>query len=256
MKFCFECFQITLSFFTTIPVVKHYEWTKEKIRYMPVLLPLLGAIIGIILYGVMHLVTLLNLANFTISFIGPLTLLIITGGLHHDALMDTADAHFSRSQTISRRLEIMKDSRVGAFAVVTMISYIGLLWITFYEIVGLVDYLWFLFVPLFSRTVMPMMIYNFNFAKKDGFSNMYSEAIVKKDRYILYVVFLIISTGAIGALGIYAICFPIISIIGYFCYKRFIYKQFGGLTGDLLGAYVLILELILFMALIPIGRMV
>src|SRR6185437_14480691 len=53
---------------------------------------------------------------------GPVAALIVgaeiylTGGLHFDGLMDTADGVFG-GRTRERRLEIMRDSRVGSFGV-------------------------------------------------------------------------------------------------------------------------------------------
>jgi adenosylcobinamide-GDP ribazoletransferase len=47
--------------------------------------------------------------------------LLLTGGLHIDGLMDTADAFFSRKDR-ERMLEIMRDSRVGALGVASGIA--------------------------------------------------------------------------------------------------------------------------------------
>jgi adenosylcobinamide-GDP ribazoletransferase len=48
-------------------------------------------------------------------------LLALTGGLHADGLMDTCDAAFAHA-TPERRLEIMRDPRVGSFGVVGLAS--------------------------------------------------------------------------------------------------------------------------------------
>ena len=46
----------------------------------------------------------------------------VTGGIHVDGLLDTSDA-LSSWQERSRRLEILKDSHAGAFAVITAAVY-------------------------------------------------------------------------------------------------------------------------------------
>src|SRR5205085_576009 len=48
-------------------------------------------------------------------------LLVATGGLHADGLMDTCDAVFVHASA-ERRLEIMRDPRVGAFGVIGLLS--------------------------------------------------------------------------------------------------------------------------------------
>jgi adenosylcobinamide-GDP ribazoletransferase len=58
--------------------------------------------------------------------------IIITGGIHMDGFLDTQDA-LSSYQPRERRLEILKDSHAGAFAIQGLLQYIRekevLLWI-------------------------------------------------------------------------------------------------------------------------------
>ena len=54
-------------------------------------------------------------------------MVMVTGGLHEDGLSDTADGLGGGSNK-DRRLEIMKDSRVGAFGVIALVLIIGLKW--------------------------------------------------------------------------------------------------------------------------------
>ncbi|WP_224817108.1 adenosylcobinamide-GDP ribazoletransferase [Hasllibacter sp. MH4015] len=53
--------------------------------------------------------------------------LIVTGALHEDGLADCADG-FWGGHTKERRLEILKDSRVGSYGVLAMIVALGLRW--------------------------------------------------------------------------------------------------------------------------------
>lgn len=52
---------------------------------------------------------------------------IATGGLHEDGLADTADG-FWGGRHRERRLEIMKDSRIGSYGVLALIIVFGLNW--------------------------------------------------------------------------------------------------------------------------------
>ena len=242
MKTIVESIWIAISFFTILPVKEHYEWTEERMKYVPLFIPLVGVIIGSLLYGVIYLLNLSTLSLFTGAFIVVIFFVLITGGLHHDALMDTADAYFSR-RDIDRKLEIMVDSRVGAFAVITLVGYIGLMWVFVYEVLLNNLSINLVFVPIISRIMQPIMLYNLSFAKDDGLAKMYNKALQKKHRFLLYGAYVVVSI-------IYIICFrgflvPVIALISYFIYKRFSYKNFGGITGDIIGAYLLLLELFL-----------
>ena len=115
-------FLIGLQFLTRIFVAKQSVWTEqsfgESVRYFPAV----GATIGIICAvggGVLNSFTEGNVPLFTgaVSFA---TLIILTGGIHCDGLMDSADGLFSGRER-DRMLEIMKDSRAGSFGVLSMI---------------------------------------------------------------------------------------------------------------------------------------
>jgi adenosylcobinamide-GDP ribazoletransferase len=51
----------------------------------------------------------------------------LTGALHEDGLADSADGLWG-GWTVQRRLEIMKDSRVGTYGVIALVLSLGLRW--------------------------------------------------------------------------------------------------------------------------------
>ena len=116
-------FLIGLQFLTRIRLVNQTEWTAEDFGRSTRFFPLVGLVLGICyasaawllvytkgLFGMQALPTALLL-------ILPL---VLTGGLHADGFMDTADGVFSGRER-ERKLEIMKDSRVGSFGVVSFV---------------------------------------------------------------------------------------------------------------------------------------
>ncbi len=82
--------------------------------------PLAGALIGAIGALVLWLSQMLGLG----AAIGPVLALavmaFVTGGLHEDGLADTVDGLWG-GRTVVRRLEIMKDSRIGSYGTVALI---------------------------------------------------------------------------------------------------------------------------------------
>ena len=119
-------FFIALQFLTRLKIVNQTEWSVEDFGKSVVAFPYVGLIIGLILailYGVlspfipiMPLMLIIVVAEF-----------LITGGLHADGLMDTSDGLFSGRER-ERKLEIMKDSRIGSFGVVAFVFVTLLKW--------------------------------------------------------------------------------------------------------------------------------
>ena len=84
--------------------------------------PLIGAIIGGLswMWGYWGI----RLVNSRTFYAVALLLIpvMVTGGIHLDGLLDTSDALHSY-QSRERKLEILKDSHAGAFAILTAVVY-------------------------------------------------------------------------------------------------------------------------------------
>ena len=113
------------SMFSALPVPQ-VPWEKEKIRYMLVCLPLVGALIGgaqvLWLYVGRKLLFSSPLMDVGLTLIPVL----LTGGIHLDGFMDTVDALKSHAASEKKRA-ILKDPHAGAFAVIGLAAYL-LLW--------------------------------------------------------------------------------------------------------------------------------
>ena len=110
---------LAAQFLTTFPLPNLSYVSEAEIRLSSMFFPLVGVVLGIILWAMEFLLRLVfpNLVSTSIA----LTLYtLLTGALHLDGLMDTADALGSRKPR-ERALEIMKDSRVGAMGVVAAV---------------------------------------------------------------------------------------------------------------------------------------
>lgn len=248
----FKSFQMALSFYSVIPVVKHYEWTENRIRFMPVMLPIVGLCIGMIEAGTFMLLMNTDLSAFAGGFIMLLLMTILTGGLHFDGLMDLADAVFSRSGTKERRLEIMKDSRVGAFGVLAAIFYIGFYWVMLHEVFFEIDPIVIVVIPIVARLAAAFPFYYFTNASENGLSQTFSQAIKKSDVSIL-IIFTVLLGGVIYfSLGGWWLILLGVAVIMLGLLRLFSYRFIGGMTGDIYGAFILIMELGLLVAVVII----
>ncbi len=106
---------IAFSTYSRIPVPQ-VAWTDENRKYSMCFFPLIGAVIGLLLWGWLALCDALGFGALLRGAVGALLPILVTGGIHMDGFMDTSDA-LASWQSPEKRLEILKDSHVGAFAV-------------------------------------------------------------------------------------------------------------------------------------------
>ena len=119
-----EALVAAFQFLTRFPIPVSLAYDERLNRRSVAFYPFVGAVIGLIaaLAG-MLLEPALPPAVVAILLVALWTML--SGGLHLDGLMDTADGLLSH-RSRERMLEIMKDSRVGAMGVMACVFAVGL----------------------------------------------------------------------------------------------------------------------------------
>ncbi len=213
------------------------NWTPKNARFMNISLPIVGLIIGVIGYYLFNIVKYLNFGVNLSAVIMVMYFLFITGGLHFDGLLDASDGYFSRKD-IPTRLKIMSDSGVGAFAVITAVCQILIRFGLFSQIFINRDFnpIMIIFIPIVSRILVAYMKCTFPQAKKESLSNMYNS----NSAFNIWILALFFSVtlyllwhfaGYMGTL--IALAGVLYCVFYYFSTK----KHFGGITGDLLGAF-------------------
>lgn len=107
------------QFLSRFPVRAELEFTPELLKRSAKYYPLVGAAIGIVIW-LIGAIAGLALPVFPLSVILLIVWVWLTGGLHLDGWMDSADAFLSYRPR-EKMLEIMKDSRVGAMGVLACV---------------------------------------------------------------------------------------------------------------------------------------
>lgn len=113
-----QAFFMALGMFSSIPC-PYRPWNEKARRLMLVFLPVVGLVIGLIWYGLRVLTDMINLPFQLQAAALMLYPYLITGFIHLDGFMDTADAILSR-RPLEDRLKILKDPHAGAFAVISV----------------------------------------------------------------------------------------------------------------------------------------
>jgi adenosylcobinamide-GDP ribazoletransferase len=107
-----------VMFLTRIPVGSVYDFRREDLSRSVIYFPIVGTFLG--LAGGMVLVTgHLFLPSLVAVLLCMAATVAMTGGIHEDGLADAADGLFG-GRNAARCLEIMKDSRLGAFGALAL----------------------------------------------------------------------------------------------------------------------------------------
>lgn len=231
---------IAFSIYSQIPVPQ-FDWKEEDMKYMLCFFPWIGAVIGGCVYLWSYLCGLFDIGAMCHTLTGAAIPIMVTGGFHADGFMDTMDA-FHSYQPKEKKLEILKDSHIGAFAVIMFALYGMVYMAAFSEIAdkGLLRAVCGGF--FLSRCLSGISVVSFLAAKKGGmlcfFADSSQKTVVKWSLYLQ---------------GIACICFMfwqslyagvIVSaaFLAFAYYRYRAKKDLGGITGDTAGYFVLICE--------------
>lgn len=105
--------------FLSIPCPKKV-WDQNLKKEMLAKLPIIGLIAGFLAFLLSYILNSLHVPISVSAFFLTLYTFGISGFMHADGFMDCCDAILSR-RDLAERQRILKDSRVGAFAVISMI---------------------------------------------------------------------------------------------------------------------------------------
>ena len=89
--------------------------------------PLAGLAVGLVAAAVLGVATALGLPPMLAAGLALTAQVVVTGGLHEDGLADVADGFWGGRER-TRRLEIMRDSRIGSYGTLALILSLGLRW--------------------------------------------------------------------------------------------------------------------------------
>ena len=244
---------IAFSTYSRIPMPQ-VEWSDENRKYTMCFFPLIGAAVGLLLWGWLVLCDALDIGPVLRGAVGALLPLLVTGGIHMDGFMDTSDA-LASWQTKERRLEILKDSHVGAFAVLGCSGYLlaaaGVLSEASAQAGPML-----LCVFVLSRALSAWAMAAFRSARPNGMLDAFAQAAHRRmvtfssSIYVLLcAVVWIIFGGWLAA----ACAAAAAGCVLY--YHHMAYKQFGGVTGDLAGWFLQIAELVMTAVIVLGGKM-
>jgi adenosylcobinamide-GDP ribazoletransferase len=247
-------FLYALRFMTIIPLPYKQDENMTDVARSLALFPLIGGLIGLLLWAT-GLLSGLLFSSLTTGFVVMIVSMIITGGLHLDGLSDLADG-LGGSRNRERRLEIMKDSRIGAFGALTLIGFLLLKGLFMGELIGGGQVLWLILPPLWARFFGVLVIKTFPTARPDGMGDFFQ----KNARPVDLVVAALLALTITWAVTLPSLPWeiPFLLLLVYLFLVVFVMmipamiinKILNGLTGDCYGALIEGTELASLLSLI------
>ena len=227
------------QFLTTFPALIRRPFTSQELGRSVGYFPVVGLALGGVLYGLGSGLELI-FSTQIVSVIVLAAWLLLTRALHFDGFLDSCDGLFG-GFTPERRLEIMRDSRVGAFGVA---GGVVLLLSKYAAMTSLPNLSGLLLAPVFGRWALSIAIFAFPYAREKGMGRGMKEN-VRWPQVILATI--ITALGAWFFAGWIGFLTFAISGIMLWLGASFILRRVPGLTGDSYGALCEVVELMVLL---------
>lgn len=237
---------IALSTYSIIPM-PNFEWNEKNMKYSICFFPVVGIICDVLVWLIGELGVFLKLRGLFVAVIFVCIPLLVTGGIHMDGFMDTVDALASH-QTKEKKLEIMSDPHLGAFAVIYCGIYLLLNVAFLYEIYSHGKLLAVCPVYVLSRCISAICAVNLPNAKETGMLSVYTTDAKRKTVNVVMIIVSLVSVSAITLIFVTGgIAVVFVGILWTALYYRIAKKNFGGVTGDTAGYFLQMFELLCIM---------
>jgi adenosylcobinamide-GDP ribazoletransferase len=224
------------QFLTTFPAVIRRSFTAAELGRAVGFFPFVGLALGGIFYGMQVGLRLIFPAPLVAVMILAAWLLL-TRALHFDGFLDTCDGLFG-GFTPERRLEIMRDSRVGAFGVAGG----GMLLLAKYAaIISLTNDFGLLLAPVLGRWILSMAVFAYPYARAKGLGRDMKDNVRAPQVILATAASILVAWLSAGWIGLVA--FGLSGIVLWLG-TSFILRRIPGLTGDSYGALCEMAELI------------
>lgn len=242
--------------YSKIPMPR-VDWEKKALSWALCWFPLVGVVIGAVLYGWMALAEFLHIGSALFAAFALLIPIALSGGIHLDGFCDTCDA-LSSHQGKERKLEILKDSHTGAFAIICCGLYLLVFFGAWCE-VELTERTAVVLAlgPVLSRSLSGQFAVNMPNARGTGMLATFTEPMDRYKADLALGAWVAVSGAAIAVTSLVeggaALVGTLLVCLYYWAMSE---KQFGGVTGDLAGFFLQTCELTMVLAVVIAQKVV
>ncbi|MEZ3487530.1 MAG: adenosylcobinamide-GDP ribazoletransferase [Lachnospiraceae bacterium] len=232
---------IALSMYSKIPMPR-IAWTEDNTKHVMCFFPVVGIITGVCVWGAGTFLLRNECGVLLFSSVMTVLPVAVNGGIHMDGLLDTIDALSSYGDR-EKKLEILKDSHAGAFAIIGACCY-------FILCLGLWSEVTEDMLPVIacgyvlSRGMSGFAILTFPSASEKGLARTFKEGTRGLHAAVLMILYILIPAAGMFILSPGPGLLAVAGAAGTFaCYRVTAVRRFGGVTGDLAGYFLQLCEL-------------
>lgn len=208
--------------------------------------PLVGAVVGLLAGTAVAAAEAMGLTAGPASLLGIAVAVLVTGALHEDGLADVADA-FGSGAPRARKLEIMRDSRIGTYGGVALVLALGLRWTALADMLSPMAALGALVLAhAFARASQPLTMTLLRPARADGLG-----ASAGAPPAVVVVAAVVLAAGLAAVLApdlwmdLTAAMLAATLVLALLAQRAI-----GGYTGDVIGATTVVVEIAVLLVLL------
>ena len=248
MSNLFKSMAITFAMYSKIPV-RNFNWEKENMKYCLLFLPVVGIVEGIFLIVFSIFLNKLNVNPILIAAVLTVLPILYTGGIHMDGFLDTMDA-LGSNQDKQKKLNILKDSNSGAFAIIGGLVYILLYFASLLTFQGFTRIYILAVSYMLIRAYSALSLIVFKNARGSGLAFEFADkSLIYTNRTVL-IGFILLGSVAMIIINVnYGLLCAISTFLVFMYYRVKSFEEFGGITGDLAGYFLQLAELVVVLVL-------
>jgi len=244
-----------LFFFTRLPLWRLHQPARQCYDSVVEWWPLVGWLTGGVMAGVLYAASL-YLPYAVAVLLAIVARLLLTGALHEDGLADFFDGFGGGGSNRQRILDIMKDSHIGTYGVLSLVVYLALLFFLLASLPPQTAALTVLAADPYAKMLAAQMIQMLPYARTEQTAkahtvyrrmNTLSAVLLGVQGLLPMATYLIFFANDMN--WEYVVFVPCLTM--YFLY-RLIWSRLRGYTGDCCGAMVLLVELTVYLAVVAL----
>ena len=242
MRKVFDGFALAFSMLSVIPFFQVHHFFKGINGYGVMFYPLVGFILGVMLWGFYTLLTPFVPQTHLLVLVFGLWVLL-SGALHLDGFADTVDGFFVPKE---KALEVMKDPHNGGMGMLFSGVFLILKASSVVALGGESIYL-LPMVLLLSRFGVACCIYICNYISQNGMGSLAKEEF-GRGHFAVAVVYTLVF---VALFDVWSLLF--VTLVTLFVLAKIFYSRYGGFNGDMYGFSIEFSELILLNAIVVVG---
>jgi adenosylcobinamide-GDP ribazoletransferase len=233
--------RLAAGFLTILPLMPDAPAAEPQVQASYAWFPLVGLAMGVAFaledYALSYL-----FGHAIRSTLIVLSVAVLSGGVHLDAVADTADA-LGAGRDRERALEILRDSNIGSFGAGALFFILALKVLSLASLAGTTRYLGLITSLTLARWAMVAVTFHLDYLRVSGAGSALG---LDSERNLKIASATALIPAALFLSRRVAWCY-LAAIIAVVVLRRFYSRWLGGVTGDLIGACGEIVETLMLM---------